>query len=57
MKPLAKLILVVSFCTTIGGWMATAQGWAALATPQAISGLLLLIASHLGAAFGVQTEK
>ena len=55
MKPSSNLILLVSLLGAVGGWAVTLNTWGAATTPTAVGGLLLVLGSTLGAAFGVKT--
>lgn len=56
MKASSIVVLAITLLGTIGGWLAasSAQSWSAVTSPQAVGGLLLLVGSTFGAAFGVQ---
>jgi hypothetical protein len=56
MKGSSIVVFAVTILGTMGGWLATAQSWQTISTPQAVGGLMLLLASTIGAAFGVQRE-
>lgn len=53
MKPSSNFVLVVSVLGAVGGWAVTLNVWAAATTPAAVGGLMLVLASTLSAAYGV----
>jgi hypothetical protein len=55
MKPSSQFVLLVTLLGGVGGWLIAAPTWVSLTTPTAIGGLLVILASTLGAAFGVRT--
>ncbi len=56
MKPSSVIVLAVTVFGSLAGWLIAAPTWHALAQPQAIGGLFAILASTLGAAFGVNTK-
>lgn len=56
MKSTSKIVFVLSIMGVIGGWFIGFQHWGDMATPQAVGGLFVSMASVLGAALGVHTS-
>lgn len=49
------LVLAVMFC--VGGWLVALQSWNDAATPSALGGLFMNLASVAAGAFGVNLQK
>ncbi len=54
-KELLKIVVLLLVATA--GWLQTLHAWADASAPNAVSGLLMILGTTLGAAFGVSTHK